>query len=132
MDIFRERVFLRSEEHGPRIIPLVQLREEVEALGEVLMTAETRVAWPAEAPRAKRRRPNRTRSATAARRSTARRSGVNGHGPPDARQDGAAGRMPRRRHLAEPAEAGRTRRPEAAVRRRTSGAAFQRRPGADR
>jgi cell fate regulator YaaT (PSP1 superfamily) len=42
VDIFRERVFLRSEEHGPRIIPLVQLREEVEALGEVLMTAEAR------------------------------------------------------------------------------------------
>jgi cell fate regulator YaaT (PSP1 superfamily) len=42
VDIFRERVFLRSEEHGSRIIPLVQLREEVEALGEVLMTAESR------------------------------------------------------------------------------------------
>ena len=33
VDIFRERVFLRSEEHGPRIIPLVQLREEVERAG---------------------------------------------------------------------------------------------------
>ncbi len=54
VDIFRERVFLRSEEHGPRIIPLVQLREEVEALGEVLMTAETRGRMAAaEAPRAK-------------------------------------------------------------------------------
>jgi cell fate regulator YaaT (PSP1 superfamily) len=42
VDIFRERVFLRSEDHGPRIIPLVQLHEEVEALGEVLMTAEAR------------------------------------------------------------------------------------------
>ena len=42
VDIFRERVFLRSEEQGSRIIPLVQLREEVEALGEVLMTAEAR------------------------------------------------------------------------------------------
>jgi cell fate regulator YaaT (PSP1 superfamily) len=42
VDIFRERVFLRSEEHGSRIIPLVQLREEVEALGDVLMTAESR------------------------------------------------------------------------------------------
>jgi hypothetical protein len=42
VDIFRERVFLRSEEHGSRIIPLVQLREEVEALGEVLQTAESR------------------------------------------------------------------------------------------
>jgi cell fate regulator YaaT (PSP1 superfamily) len=42
VDIFRERVFLRSEELGSRIIPLVQLREEVEALGGVLMTAEAR------------------------------------------------------------------------------------------
>jgi hypothetical protein len=54
VDIFRERVFLRSEEHGSRIIPLVQLREEVEALGEVLATAESRsrlaVAAEAAAP----------------------------------------------------------------------------------
>jgi cell fate regulator YaaT (PSP1 superfamily) len=42
VDIFRERVFLRSEEHGSRIIPLVELREEVEARGDVLMTAEAR------------------------------------------------------------------------------------------
>jgi cell fate regulator YaaT (PSP1 superfamily) len=42
VDIFRERVFLRSEEHGSRIIPLVQLREEVEARGDVLSTAESR------------------------------------------------------------------------------------------
>ena len=42
VDIFRERVFLRSEEHGPRIIPLVQLRDEVEQLGDVLMTPEHR------------------------------------------------------------------------------------------
>jgi cell fate regulator YaaT (PSP1 superfamily) len=42
VDIFRERVFLRSEEHGPRIVPLVQLHEEVEARGEVLLTAEAR------------------------------------------------------------------------------------------
>jgi cell fate regulator YaaT (PSP1 superfamily) len=42
VDIFRERVFLRSEEHGPRIIPLLQLRDEVERLGEVLMTPEHR------------------------------------------------------------------------------------------
>jgi cell fate regulator YaaT (PSP1 superfamily) len=42
VDIFRERVFLRSEEHGSRIIPLLELREEVEALGDVLVTAESR------------------------------------------------------------------------------------------
>ena len=54
MDIFRERVFLRSEEHGSRIIPLVQLREEVEARGDVLITAESRsrLAVTAESPAA--------------------------------------------------------------------------------
>ena len=34
VDIFRERVFLRSEEQGPRIVTLVELREELERLGE--------------------------------------------------------------------------------------------------
>jgi cell fate regulator YaaT (PSP1 superfamily) len=42
VDIFRERVFLRHEEHGSRIIPLAQLRQEVEGLGEVFLTAESR------------------------------------------------------------------------------------------
>jgi cell fate regulator YaaT (PSP1 superfamily) len=42
VDIFRERVFLRHEEHGSRIIPLVQLRDEVEQLGEVFPTADAR------------------------------------------------------------------------------------------
>jgi len=42
VDIFRERVFLRSEEHGSPILPLVALRDEVEARGDVLMTAEAR------------------------------------------------------------------------------------------
>jgi cell fate regulator YaaT (PSP1 superfamily) len=50
VDIFRERVFLRSEEHGSRIIPLVQLREEVEALGEVLLTAEARTRLAVAGP----------------------------------------------------------------------------------
>jgi cell fate regulator YaaT (PSP1 superfamily) len=44
VDIFRERVFLRSEEHGARIIPLVQLREEVERAGAILPTAESRMS----------------------------------------------------------------------------------------
>jgi cell fate regulator YaaT (PSP1 superfamily) len=42
VDIFRERVFLKHEEQGSRIIPLVQLREEVEQLGDVFPTAEVR------------------------------------------------------------------------------------------
>ncbi len=53
VDIFRERVFLRSEEQGSRIISLVQLKDEVEQLGEVLVTAEYRAklaAQEAEAP----------------------------------------------------------------------------------
>ena len=70
VDIFRERVFLRSEEHGPRIIPLVQLREEVEQLGDVLVTAGARApAWRSTAPR----RPGVTRSTSS--RSTSRGDG---------------------------------------------------------
>jgi cell fate regulator YaaT (PSP1 superfamily) len=49
VDIFRERVFLRSEENGSRIIPLLQLKEEVEGLGDVLVTAEYRARVAAEA-----------------------------------------------------------------------------------
>lgn len=46
VDIFRERVFLRSDEHGPRIIPLLQLHEEVERAGDILVTAEMRTPDP--------------------------------------------------------------------------------------
>jgi cell fate regulator YaaT (PSP1 superfamily) len=42
VDIFRERVFLRHDEQGPRTIPLIQLREEMEKNGEALPTAENR------------------------------------------------------------------------------------------
>jgi cell fate regulator YaaT (PSP1 superfamily) len=42
VDIFRERVFLRHQEHGSRIIPLAQLRSELDQLGEVFPTAEPR------------------------------------------------------------------------------------------
>jgi cell fate regulator YaaT (PSP1 superfamily) len=52
VDIFRERVFLRSEEQGPRIISLVQLKEEVEQLGEVLVTAEYRARMSPQEPEA--------------------------------------------------------------------------------
>ena len=48
VDIFRERVFLRSEEYGSRIITLAQLREEVEGIGEVLLTPEYRARLAAE------------------------------------------------------------------------------------
>jgi cell fate regulator YaaT (PSP1 superfamily) len=46
VDIFRERVFLRNEDHGSRIIPLAQLRLEVEQLGDVLPSAEERPRHP--------------------------------------------------------------------------------------
>ncbi|HEX5963609.1 MAG TPA: regulatory iron-sulfur-containing complex subunit RicT [Gemmatimonadales bacterium] len=69
VDIFRERVFLKHEEQGSRIIPLVQLREEVEQLGEVFPTAEVRsrhaaataesVPPPTDAPSRTSRRRNR-------------------------------------------------------------------------
>ena len=42
VDIFRERVFLKHEEQGSRIIPLDQLRQEVEALGDILPSSEAR------------------------------------------------------------------------------------------
>lgn len=42
VDIFRERVFLKHEEQGSRIIPLDQLREEVEGLGDSLPSSEAR------------------------------------------------------------------------------------------
>src|SRR5688572_1079816 len=42
VDIFRERVFLKHEEHGSRIIPLIQLREEVEQLGDIFPTPDAR------------------------------------------------------------------------------------------
>jgi cell fate regulator YaaT (PSP1 superfamily) len=46
VDIFRERVFLRSDQHGSRIIPLIQLKEEVELLGQSLPTPESRAPVP--------------------------------------------------------------------------------------
>lgn len=40
VDLFRERVFLRNEE-GPRIVPLLQLKEEVEAAGGSPLPTQT-------------------------------------------------------------------------------------------
>jgi cell fate regulator YaaT (PSP1 superfamily) len=65
VDIFRERVFLKHEEQGSRIIPLVQLRAEVEELGEVFPTAEVRArtvlehAVPNTSPSSSKRHPRR-------------------------------------------------------------------------
>ncbi|MFI5234842.1 MAG: stage 0 sporulation family protein [Gemmatimonadales bacterium] len=51
IDIFRERVFLRSEQHGPRIITLADLKTEIELLGETLPIAPESRPRPAEAER---------------------------------------------------------------------------------
>lgn len=59
VDIFRERVFLRNEEHGSRIIPLTQLRLEVEQLGEELPSAEDRPRQVVRAAEPRRSRPRR-------------------------------------------------------------------------
>ncbi|HEU4569465.1 MAG TPA: regulatory iron-sulfur-containing complex subunit RicT [Gemmatimonadales bacterium] len=69
VDIFRERVFLRGEE-GHRIIPLVQLKEEVEQRGAVLPTPETRARPAAAEPPA---RPPEPAPGAAAEPSPARR-----------------------------------------------------------
>jgi hypothetical protein len=45
VDIFRERVSLRSEEHGGRIIPALDLRDEISR-------AQAASALPPEPPRA--------------------------------------------------------------------------------
>jgi cell fate regulator YaaT (PSP1 superfamily) len=46
VDIFRERVFLRSDEHGPRIILLADLREELTQFGDPLPVTPPRPAAP--------------------------------------------------------------------------------------
>jgi cell fate regulator YaaT (PSP1 superfamily) len=72
VDIFRERVFLRNEERGSRIIPLAQLRLEIEQRGESMPTWEERTRQPRAgeiagegpsspgAPRRTRRSPGRS------------------------------------------------------------------------
>jgi cell fate regulator YaaT (PSP1 superfamily) len=89
VDIFRERVFLRSEENGPRIIPLVQLRDEVEQLGDVLMTPEHRARLELDnALRATNGPP--TSPADSAERSRPHRRRRRGGGGPGSRGEGSA------------------------------------------
>ncbi|HEU5357609.1 MAG TPA: regulatory iron-sulfur-containing complex subunit RicT [Gemmatimonadales bacterium] len=79
VDIFRERVFLRSEQHGPRIITLADLKTEIELLGETLPLAESRPrpSAPAPGPAA---RPADAAPATAGDRPRRRRRGRRGRG----------------------------------------------------
>jgi cell fate regulator YaaT (PSP1 superfamily) len=80
VDIFRERVFLRSEEHGPRIIPLVQLKEEMEtaaasAPATITAPTETGQRRPASAPPSPQRRAPDRRGPAPERRQRADRQG---------------------------------------------------------
>jgi len=66
VDIFRERVFLRSEEQGPRTVLLADLQEELVQLGESLPSPEAapppapaETAQPPEGPKRSRRRRRR-------------------------------------------------------------------------
>lgn len=64
VDILRERVFLRSDEHGPRVIGLLELRDEVEHAPAAPTPTPTAQAPEAAAPPARRppgapRRPQR-------------------------------------------------------------------------
>jgi cell fate regulator YaaT (PSP1 superfamily) len=81
VDIFRERVFLRHEEAGPRIISLVQLKEELELSGDLLPVIEVKPARPviqekpAEAPK-----PEAQGDSPSTSRSRRRRRGRRGRG----------------------------------------------------
>ncbi len=55
VDIFRERVFLRSDEHGHRTVLLADLREEMAGVDQTAPTAPA--AEPAARPRTERARP---------------------------------------------------------------------------
>jgi cell fate regulator YaaT (PSP1 superfamily) len=65
VDIFRERVFLKNSEQASRIISLVQLRDEVEQLGESFPSADTKSREAVSAgdqPAEARRRPRSSRT----------------------------------------------------------------------
>lgn len=86
VDLFRERVFLRSEQEGPRIVPLLQLKEEME---QVAAASPPPAPAPPPPPRPA---PDQPRMAEAAaeeatrprrrRRGRRRRGGGGSGGPP--------------------------------------------------
>ncbi len=59
VDIFRERVFLRGEASGSRIIPLVELREEQEEADRRRAESGGALAAPAAGPEVRRSAPDR-------------------------------------------------------------------------
>lgn len=83
VDIFRERVFLRHEEAGPRIISLVQLKEEMEQVGEALPLIEIKPPPPPqERPAAATTQPGQGSGGKRRRRRGRRgRGGGTGGGP---------------------------------------------------
>ncbi|PYP42901.1 MAG: stage 0 sporulation protein [Gemmatimonadetes bacterium] len=79
VDIFRERVFLRSDEHGPRIVSLLELRDELSAAGEPPPEARGIAPRPdAQSSRAQRSDPDEIAS-----------------GAPQPRDDGSSAPHPR-------------------------------------
>jgi cell fate regulator YaaT (PSP1 superfamily) len=68
VDIFRERVFLRSEEQGARIIPLVQLRDELETMAVAAPPAPVPPQSPVVTRPARGLRPEQRRPASEPRR----------------------------------------------------------------
>lgn len=105
VDLFRERVFLRNEE-GPRVITLIQLREEMEATGakpparaEPVAAPPPREA-PAPAPSPQAAKPaveeeqgeaSQSRRPKRRRRGRRRRGGGGGGGSGDAGPSGSGG-----------------------------------------
>ncbi len=85
VDIFRERVFLRSEAEGPRIISLVDLREEIARQPPVHQAAEPGPAPPpADAAPADAPPPDQAQADPTPRRRPRRRRRGRRRGRPDA------------------------------------------------
>ena len=81
VDIFRERVFLRSEQDGPRIIPLLQLKEEIEAAEASRPPAPPPIVTPVAAPAPQPGTEPATEDARARRRRRGRRRRGGGSPP---------------------------------------------------
>jgi cell fate regulator YaaT (PSP1 superfamily) len=81
VDIFRERVFLRSEQDGPRIIPLLQLKEEIEAAEASRPPAPPPIVTPVAAPAPQPDTEPATEDARARRRRRGRRRRGGGSPP---------------------------------------------------
>jgi len=81
VDILRERVFLRSEQDGPRIIPLLQLKEEIETAEASRPPAPEPILNPVAAPAPQPGTEPATEDARARRRRRGRRRRGGGSPP---------------------------------------------------